>query len=89
MADEREAVTYETAVSMIGDGERVHCIRNSAPGLMLGADWDREDVLAAIKEHGAELAGPLATSMGHGLLLIDKRGPLFIETLRPETSLRQ
>lgn len=79
--DEREPVSYERAVEMIGDGELIHTIRNSAAGLLLGADWDRADLLKAIAKHGAELSGPSASAMNHGLLLIDDHGPLFIETL--------
>lgn len=80
MEDEREPVTYERAVAMIGDGERIHTFRQPMAGMMLGADWDRAEMLRAIEKHGAELSGPLATGMKHGLLLIDDLGPLFIET---------
>lgn len=81
MSDEREPVTLERALEMIGDGERVHTIRNSAVGVMLGADWDRAGIIAAIEKFGVELSGPAATSMKHGLVLFDEHGPLFIETL--------
>lgn len=79
MSDEREPVTYEQAEKMIGDGERVHTFRNPAGGLMLGCDWDRADILDHIKKHGAELSGPSAAAMRHGLVLMDDHGPLFIE----------
>lgn len=81
MNNEREPVTYERAIEMIGDGERIHTFRNPAAGIMLGADWDRADLLEQIQKHGAEISGPLATAQGHGLLLIDDHGPLFIETI--------
>lgn len=81
MGDEREPVNLERALEMIGETERVHTIRNSAIGVMLGADWDRADVIAAIEKFGVELSGPAATSMKHGLVLFDETGPLFIETV--------
>lgn len=62
MSDEREPVTYEQAVMMIGDSERIHTFRNPAAGMMLGADWDRDQILEAIKKHGVELSGPMATA---------------------------
>ena len=67
---------------MLGDGERIHTFRNPAGGLMLGCDWDRADLLEWIAKYGAELSGPSASSMKHGLVLIDDNGPLFIETVQ-------
>ncbi len=63
---------------MLPDGDEVHTFR-SAPGMMLGADWDRQTVIAAMAECGVELSGPMATAMGHGLVLFDPK-PLFIAT---------
>lgn len=80
MEDERESVSYEQAIAMIGNRERIHTFRQPMAGMMLGADWGRAELLRAIEKHGAELSGPLATKMKHGLLLIDDHGPLFIET---------
>lgn len=81
MSEEREPVTFEEAEQMIGDGERIHTFRNPAAGVMLGCDWDRADILDHVKKYGAELSGPSATAMKHGLVLMDDTGPLFIETV--------
>lgn len=77
---DREEIPYANAVAMLPEGERVHTVRNSLPGVMLGADWDRPKLLTWIKEHGVEKSGPTASAMHHGLAGRDDRGWLFIET---------
>jgi hypothetical protein len=76
---ERTKLEINEATKMLPDGDTVHTFRNSA-GMLIGADWDRADVLDAIKKHGVELSGSQATAMGHGLVLEDATGFLFVET---------
>lgn len=78
MTDEREPLTLDEAVAMLPDGDEIHTFRSS-PGMMLGADWPRDQIVAAMAECGVELAGPMATAMGHGLVVLDPK-PLFIAT---------
>lgn len=80
MEDEKEFITFEEAVKMLPDGDAVHTFRSPAPGLMIGADWSREDLLEKMKKAGLELSGTAATAMKHGIALIDDQGPLFIAT---------
>lgn len=68
MTEEKEPLSFEQAVSMLPEGPRIHTFR-CATFSLLGADWDRDMVLAEIKEHGAELAGPIAARMNHGLVV--------------------
>jgi len=77
--DERVPLTYEQALAMLPAGERIHTFR-AGGNLLLGADWPRESLYAVIREFGAELSGPSATGMGHGIAVIDRVGVLFIET---------
>ena len=74
-------LSYDEAVAMLPDREKVHTFRQGGLGL-LGADWPREKILAAIKEHLDTLNETEGVSkrMGHGLVLVDDTGPLFIET---------
>jgi hypothetical protein len=58
---------------------KVHTFRSS-PGVLIGADWSKQKLLKAIKKFGIAESGPSAVAMGHGLVLIDEHGPLFIET---------
>lgn len=78
--DERVTVELDDAISRLAlrDG-RVHTFRDAGIAL-LGADWDLEDAIAAMRKHGVEESGPAATEMKHGLVVIDDHGPIFIET---------
>lgn len=64
---------------------RVHTFRNTV-GILIGADWDATEVEAAIRTHGCELSGQTASSLGHGLVLRDERGYLFLRTKDRERS---
>ena len=78
--DERVFLTPEQAIALLPDGEYVHTFRNPA-GILLGADHDRATLEVAIRDAKTrELAGPMATSMKHGLLIMDDVGYLFIAT---------
>jgi hypothetical protein len=78
---DRVFLTPEQALAMLPEGEYVHTFRGGG-GMMLGADWKREQVERAIRETDhRELAGPMATAMGHGLV-INSGGALFVATKR-------
>ncbi|HAM55468.1 MAG TPA: hypothetical protein DCQ64_08700 [Candidatus Rokubacteria bacterium] len=73
---DRYILTVEEALSVIPDAEFIHTVIVGG-SMMLGADWDREDVVEHVtKAGGAQLGGPLAVGMGHGLCL-DPRRRLF------------
>jgi hypothetical protein len=75
----REFVSYDRAVAMLPDKERVHTFRGGM-GMMLGCDVDKPDLLKIMKanEQTLELSGDMAASMGHGLVVFHD-GYLFIE----------
>lgn len=56
----------------------VHTFRESGP-MLLGAHWHLDDLRSSMERHGVQEAGEAAAAMGHGLVLIDDHGPLFIE----------
>lgn len=68
---------------MLPDGETIHTFVNPA-GMLVGADWTREQVIEAIQQFGAELSGGMATRMNHGMVLFRgdriRSNALFIET---------
>lgn len=85
MADERRKISVDEFKSLLDvKGGRVHTFRNPGANLLLGADWDLEDAIAAAEKHGAELAGEGATAMRHGAVVIDDRGPVFFATKEAE-----
>lgn len=77
MSDERVPVPLAEAIAMLPEGEKVHTFRLSG-FVLIGADWDRADLIAEMERHGVELSGPRAAAAGHGLVLFDP-DPLFIE----------
>jgi hypothetical protein len=80
---DRVLLTDEEAIAMLPDGDTVHTFRQSAAGVLIGADWPRERLIAAIREGQPELSGGAATGMGHGLA-VGLVGTLFVETRKPE-----
>lgn len=79
--EEKVLLDPEAAIAMLPDGDRIHTFRNPN-GFCLGADWDRTELIETIQTAiQRELAGPLASAMGHGLVVwTDERSPLFVET---------
>lgn len=63
----------------------VHTLRQAKNGMLLGADWDLEELRAHMARWRVEKAGPAARATGHGLVVLEEgRGPLFIATRRNE-----
>jgi len=79
MTAEREYLTVEQAEAMLPDGDDIHTFRN-AGSILVGADWRRARILEVLRQYRPELSGPTATSMNHGLCVIDENGPLWIAT---------
>lgn len=77
---DRVFLTAEEALAMLPDGEYIHVLDNPHPGVISGADWKRDDVLSLIENNICELAGPMATSMGHGLAVGGDDGVWFVQT---------
>lgn len=82
-SDKRVHLTFEQAEAMLPLGKFVHTFANPH-GMLVGTDWERAEVLAHIRKHGAELAGDMATRMGHGIVVLEAGGDaLFIATRQP------
>ncbi len=77
--DGRIVLSKEDARKCLVDGERIHTFRGTG-FTMIGANWDREDILTTIEEYDVEISGEIAQSMKHGICLKDHHGWLFIET---------
>jgi hypothetical protein len=82
MSEARTFLTKDQALAMLPEEGDVHTFRSS-PGILVGADWRRSDVVAAIEKAGPEeleVGGPQCQAMGHSLVLWTRGEPLFIET---------
>jgi hypothetical protein len=82
VSDERKFMDAEEAIALLPDGDEVHTFRSASFGL-IGADWERAALVEAIREAKvAEVTGPAAQGMKHGLAIQNGSSPLFIETVR-------
>ena len=80
MTDDVVLLSYDEAVALLPEGERIHTILDSGIAL-LGADWDRDQVLDLLRTTDRrEVTGPAAQAMGHGLAAFRDGEPVFIET---------
>jgi hypothetical protein len=79
-------VPIAEAIKRIGKGRDIHTMFNPRMNVLIGADWSRQDVIAAMRKHGVEESGPDATDMGHPLVIrryklpTGQLVPLFIAT---------
>lgn len=80
MNEDRELLTPEKAEDFLPKTDRIHTFRQARNGMLIGADWDREEILKVIREFTPELSGEVATKMGHGIVIFDNTGPLFVQT---------
>ena len=78
----RKFISVTEAMAMLVDGETVHCFKSPSPGMLLGADWSREQVQKAFEAGAPEIAGPAATAMNHAVCC----GTAFFETKKQEDS---
>lgn len=76
-------ITKEQAISMLPDSEHIHVQMNPGYGMLIGADWNKKDVLDHIEQHDCEVGGEMCRKMNHGLVVWfegkDNR-PMFVET---------
>ena len=79
--EKKEFISFEQAVKMLPDEEHIHTFRSVGP-VILGADHDRISLLETMRkfQDKIELSGKNASEMGHGIVLTDDKGPLFIKT---------
>jgi len=77
--DAEVLLTYDEAVALLPDGRRIHTFLDSGFAL-IGADWDRAEVLALLRTTDRrEVTGPAAQGMGHGLAAFRDGKPVFIQ----------
>ena len=80
--EEKEFISYEKAIEMLPEKDKVHTIRQGRGPFTVGADWPKERLLDHMKQFQdtLELTGPIARKTGHGFVLKDDKSLLFIET---------
>jgi hypothetical protein len=79
----------DTALALLPAGETLHCFRQSVSGIAFGAVWPRERLVAAVQKARRRARSPREmASVGHGLVIEDEKGRLWVET-RNEFSQKQ
>lgn len=63
---------------MLPDGDSIHTFRNSVAGVLIGCDWDRDELEETIRECKCEIGGEACQKANHGLVVWSD-GPLFVE----------
>jgi hypothetical protein len=79
MEDDGEILlSYDEAVALLPDGDRIHTFLDGGITL-IGADWDRAEILRLLERtERREVTGPAAQSYGHGLAAYREDGtPVF------------
>lgn len=82
MSKENITISFDEAKNRLPEGNKVHTYRQSG-FTILGADWDKKEVLKILKKYEIRKTGGMAKSMNHGLAIFDDSGWLFIETKKP------
>lgn len=84
--DKRITISFDEAVKRLPEGQHIHTFRESLGGVLLGADHNREPLIASMRKAKViDVTGPAAQAMGHGLAIQDDYGVLFIETIKANT----
>lgn len=81
--DVSKPLTYAQAVEMLPPDGRIHTFVNPVMGTLIGADWDREEVLKLLEKPESKIliAGDAARGINHGLVIVRKKeGSIFIQT---------
>lgn len=85
----RKFITVEEAVDLLPKGDYIHTFFNMPFGL-LGADWNREDVIDTLKTSDKiELTGEQARGLGHGLAVYNNDTKKQSEILFVETDMKK
>lgn len=85
MNDERQTMTLNDAMAVLPADDTIHAVFNPKDGILLGASWEREDVLELLqKVERIEVTGQLAQKDGYGIAVLEPiTGDwLFIKTTR-------
>ena len=79
--DTKTYLTLDDAIKLLPEGDEIHTFFNPHGGMLIGADWNRKDIIEAIKIGCPQLAGEQSKVMKHGLVITRPDGEfLFIKT---------
>lgn len=71
-------LTEQQAIELLPCCDKIHTFKQAVFGCLVGADWDREDVIDKIKKSDyREVTGNMARSLRHGLAVYNKEDTVF------------
>lgn len=84
MKEDREPLTTEQAISMLPNTSKIQTAREISPGIVIGAEWDKSEIIEAIQKFGARKAEGIAARHNFGIEIVDREEdePLYVHTLR-------
>lgn len=84
MSDEKRFITAEEAASLLNDGDNIHTFVNPNGAMLIGADWQRSEVIKLLEEQSGkiEIGGEMCRKMAHAIVVWRGNDPLFIENNR-------
>lgn len=69
----------DEALRLLKSGDEIHTFLNPG-GMLVGADWSRHEATELIwKSSRRCLGGPMASDMGHGLVVFRGNDPVYME----------
>ena len=80
----KKFLTVEQAISLLPEGETIHTLYGGVA--LIGADWEREELINKLKSSDKiEIAGEMASNMGHGLAVYNDNAEYLSDVLFVET----
>ena len=85
--DRKTFLNPDEAISILKDEDQIHTFR-TAGNILLGADWDRDELIEEIrKAEVREIAGQNAQAMKHGLCIYSMKDGKMVDCLFVETDM--
>ena len=64
----RITIPFHEAVELLPEGDEIHTFVNPAPNVLIGADWERDRLIEAMRlSPEIDVTGEHAQKSGHGL----------------------
>jgi hypothetical protein len=88
MENDRVDLSTEEALSLLPKEDLIHTFR-SIGRVLIGADWDREELVDLINRSHCEIGGSKSIALGHGLVIWSGTDPLFVHTIDDNESINR
>jgi hypothetical protein len=80
MENSRVVLSKEEASSLLPKEDLIHSFQ-SVGTVLIGADWEKEELVDLINRCECEIGGPKSIELGHGLVIRIGDIPLFVNTI--------